>query len=103
MRLRATETALTVRFFSARLGRRVETTTGEPFAEVEPTTQIVTNRALAPGTEVVVQEAGAAGFTVEYTRRVYRYGELARHERFRTTYEPKNAIVEVGATALGRP
>jgi vancomycin resistance protein YoaR len=103
MRLRTTETALTVRFYSARLGRRVETTTGAPFAEVRPTRVVVMNPALAPGAEVVVQEAGAAGFTVEYTRRVHRYGVLHRDERFRTRYEPKNAIVEVGPTRLGRP
>ena len=103
MRLRATDTALTVRFYSARLGRRVETTTGEPFAFTPSSTVVVMNPALAPGAEVVVQEAGAAGFTVEYTRRVYRDGSLVRREQFSTTYQPKNGIVEFGPRLLGRP
>jgi vancomycin resistance protein YoaR len=63
MRLRATDTKLTVRFVSAGLGRRVETETSDPIA------------------------SGGDGFTVEYTRRVYRYDELIRKERFRTRYE----------------
>ena len=46
MRLRATTTSLTVRFYSARLGRQVETETS------------VSNR------------GASSGFTVEYTRRV---------------------------------
>jgi vancomycin resistance protein YoaR len=103
MRLRATDSSLSVRFYSARLGRRVETTTGEPFAVTPPSTVVVMNPGLAPGAEVVVQEAGAEGFTVEYTRRVYRDGQLVRHERFRTEYQPKNEIVEVGPRLLGRP
>jgi vancomycin resistance protein YoaR len=103
MRLRTTPTSVTVRFWSATLGRRVETETGEPFAYVSPQTIFVTNPDLAPGAQVTVQEAGASGFTVEYTRRVFRRGVLLRDERFRTGYEPKNAIVEVGPTRLGGP
>jgi vancomycin resistance protein YoaR len=94
--LEATETAVTARFFSAALGRRVETETGEPSDYVEPRVHTVANPALPPGVRSVVQEAGAAGFTVEHTRRVYRDGELRRDERFRTRYEAQNAIVEVG-------
>jgi vancomycin resistance protein YoaR len=103
MRLQATGTGLTVRFYSARLGRSVETTTGEPYDFTQPSTVVVMNPALAAGAEVVVQEAGGPGFTVEYTRRVYQDGKLIRHERFRTEYEPKNAIIEVGPRLLGRP
>ena len=95
MRLRATASSLTVLFYSARLGRRVETETLAPYGHVQPRTITVANGTLEAGAHVVVQEAGAAGFTVEYTRRVYRFGELIRDERFRTRYEPKNAIVEV--------
>lgn len=62
MRLRATDTTLTVRFLSAGLGRRVETETSDRIA------------------------SGGDGFTVEYTRRVFRYDELVRNERFRTRY-----------------
>lgn len=64
MRLSATDTAVTTRFYSARLGRSVETETFAPTP-------------LANG-----------GFEVEYTRRVYRYGELIRDERFRARYQP---------------
>ena len=103
MRLHATDTALTVRFYSAGLGRRVETTTGEPYDFTQPSTVVVMNPALAPGAEVVVQEAGGPGFTVEYTRRVYQETKVVRHERFRTEYEPRNGIIEVGPRLLGRP
>ena len=64
MRLTTTGDAITVRFFSARLGRRVETETAEP--------QLLTN----------------GGFTVEYTRRVYRFGRLIRDEVFEAAYRP---------------
>jgi vancomycin resistance protein YoaR len=63
MHLRATDTELTVRFVSAGLGRRVETETSDRIA------------------------SGGDGFTVEYTRRVYRYDELIVEERFRSRYE----------------
>jgi vancomycin resistance protein YoaR len=56
MQLRTTETTLTVRFYSARLGRRVETETDD------------------------------SGLTVEYSRQIYRYGALIRNERFVTRY-----------------
>ena len=75
MRLQATATSLTVRFYSARLGRRVETETR------------VSNR------------RASTGFTVEYTRRVFRYGRLLRDERYRWRYEPK--LDEVGLRRTG--
>lgn len=81
----------------------METTTGEPFDFMQPSTVVVMSPALAPGSEVVVLESGEPGFTVEYTRRVYRARKLVRHERFRTEYEPRNAIIEVGPRLLGRP
>ena len=103
MRLLTTSTSVTARFYSAVLGRRVETETSKPFAYVAPRTVFVTNLALPPGTQIRVQDAGEPGFTVEYTRRVYRYGDLLRNERFRTRYEPKNAIVETGPSRVGGP
>ena len=60
--LDATETSITVRFFSSRLGRRVETETSVPDGH------------------------GGGSFTVEYTRRVYRGSRLTRDERFRVRY-----------------
>lgn len=61
MLLRTTTEKLTVTFLSAPLGRRIETRTGEPRTD-------------------------SAGFTIEYTRRVYRYDRLTRDERFRVRY-----------------
>ena len=62
IKLEATETSITVRFFSSRLGRRVETETSTPFGH------------------------GGGGFTVEYTRRVYRGTRLLRDELYRVRY-----------------
>jgi vancomycin resistance protein YoaR len=64
MRLVATDTSVTVRFYSARLGRRVETETSEPYDRV------------------------GSGFTIDYTRRVYQHDTLRRDERYRWRYGP---------------
>jgi vancomycin resistance protein YoaR len=60
--LKAGESSIIVRFFSSRLGRRVETETYVPNGN------------------------GGGSFTVEYTRRVYRNGTLLSSERFLTHY-----------------
>ena len=101
MKLTATETSITVAFYSSLLDRRVETVTEAPFAYTQPTVREVTNSSLAPGTRTTVQEAGAAGFTVQYTRTVWRGDTLRRDERFTTRYLPKDAIVEVGPNRIG--
>jgi VanW like protein/Putative peptidoglycan binding domain len=62
IKLEATASSITVRFFSSRLGRRVETETFAPYGH------------------------GGGGFTVEYTRRVYRGDRLRRNERYRVRY-----------------
>ena len=62
IKLATTDTSITVRFFSARLGRRVETETRAPYGH------------------------GGGGFEVEYTRRVYRGSRLARDERHHVRY-----------------
>lgn len=64
LELETTAGSITVRFVTERLGRRVEATTGEPYAH-------------RPN----------GGFTIEYGRRVYRDGVLRRDERFRWTYD----------------
>jgi vancomycin resistance protein YoaR len=92
----AWSTGITVRMYSSSLGRRVETVTEDPYAYRQPTTRQTRNLALAPGERRVVQEAGGPGFTVEYTRKVYRGDELLRDERFRTRYDPQNSYVEIG-------
>ena len=96
MKLEAGETGITVRFYSTKLGRRVETTTGEPYATTVPRTITITDPSLPAGSRNVVQEAGDSGFSVRYTRKVFRKGEVVRNETYTVRYDPKNAIVEVG-------
>ncbi len=104
MKLTATSSSITVRFYSEKLGRRVETTTGEPYAYVAPRTITVRNSTLAPGTTSTVQSAGASGFTVQYTRRVFEGPKLIKNERYTVRYDAQNAIVEVGPPkARARP
>jgi hypothetical protein len=69
MKLDVTDTSITVRFYSSSLGRRVETTTGTPYAWI-----------------------GGTGFSVDYTRRVYAQGRLLRDEPFQTRYDPQPTV-----------
>ena len=72
MKLEATETQITVRFYSSRLGRRVETETSAPHGH------------------------GGGSFTVEYTRRVYRRERILRDERYRVRYGITPAVATTG-------
>jgi vancomycin resistance protein YoaR len=90
------ETAITVRFFSSRLGRRVTTTTGAPYDPVPPVTRTVVDYEKPRGSREQVQEAGDAGFSVDYTRRVYAGDRLRRNERWTVDYDAKDAIIELG-------
>ena len=72
--LEASDDAITIQLFSSRLGRRVETETFAPHSH------------------------GGGGFTVEYTRRVYRGDRLSRDEQFRVRY----GIAAQQRTAAGR-
>lgn len=92
----ATDTSITVRFFSARLGRRVETTTGKPYDYVQPVTREVTNDERPPGSREQVQDAGDPGFSVTYTRKVWSGDRLRRNESWTVHYIAQDAIVEVG-------
>jgi vancomycin resistance protein YoaR len=74
VKVEATDTSVSVRFYSSSLGRSVETTTGEPY-----------------------RWTGPDGFTVDYTRTVYKDGRLLRDERFTTRYDP---VQRAGTTAL---
>ena len=96
MKVVATDSSITVRFYSRKLGRRVETTTGEPYAITPPETIRTLNSALPPGTTSTVQSAGESGFTVQYTRKVFRGSKLRRNEHYTVRYDAQNAIVEVG-------
>ena len=99
MKVAASDSGITIRFYSRTLGRRVETTTGEPYAMTPPRTIRTLNSALPPGTTSAVQSSGASGFTVQYTRKVFKGETLVRSERFTVRYDPQNAIVEVGPKA----
>jgi vancomycin resistance protein YoaR len=88
--------AITIRFYSSKLGRRVETSTGEPTNPTEPKTIERQNPQLPPGTRKVIQSAGAGGFSITYTRKVFAGAKVKRDETFRWTYRPQNAIVELG-------
>ena len=92
IKVSAWSTGINVRFYSSKLGRKVETVTEEPYAYREPTTHLVKNPALKPGERSVVQEAGPAGFTVEYTRKVYRGDKLIKDEHYRTRYDPGERV-----------
>ena len=74
IKLDATDTSITVRFFSSRLGRRVETETSVPYGH------------------------GGGSFMVEYTRRVYRGTRLARDEHFRVRYSVSPGSEAPGGT-----
>jgi vancomycin resistance protein YoaR len=103
IKVEALDTSITVRFYSSKLGRRVETETGEPYAYQAAGTVRVLNPSLPPGTEQVVQSGGISGFTVEYTRRVYRDGELIKDEDYRVRYKPENTIIEYGPKKKKKP
>jgi vancomycin resistance protein YoaR len=103
IKLTATDSSITVSMFSRKLGRRVETTTGQPYAPVAPRTITVSNPSLPPGTTSTVQDAGESGFTVQYTREVFRGGERIKDEHYTVRYDAQNAIVEVGPPRRARP
>jgi hypothetical protein len=92
----ATDNAVTIRFYSADLGRRVETETGERTDFVEPEIQETVNPELEPGARVVEQYSGGAGFTVSYTRKVWAGDELKRDETYTWQYSAQDAFVELG-------
>ncbi len=96
IKVSAWSTGIRIGFYSTKLGRRVETVTGDPYGYVQPRTRLVKNPALKPGERKVVQEAGPAGFTVEFTRKVYRGDKLIKDEQYRTRYRAENAFVEIG-------
>ena len=103
MKLIATDGSITVRFYSRKLGRRVVTETGEPYSYVAPRTITVRNAALPAGTVNTVQSAGESGFTVQYTREVYRGAKRIKDERYTVRYDAQNAIVEVGPPRTKAP
>ncbi len=49
-----------------------------------------------------MQDAGASGFTVQYTREVFRGDKRIRNERYTVRYDPQNSYVEEGPTEEAR-
>lgn len=98
-----TSGSITVRFYSSKLGRKVVTVSGEPCCYVSPRTITTRNSSLPPGTTNVVQEAGPSGFTISYTRKVFRDGKLRRDERYTWRYDAENGIIEVGPPKMPKP
>ncbi len=96
MSVSAGSNGVTVKFFSSKLGRRVETETGEPTDVVEPTIHEEEDPTLKPGERVVDQELGGAGFTISYTRKVWAGDTLKRDERYTWKYDPEDAFIRVG-------
>jgi vancomycin resistance protein YoaR len=103
LKVRASSSSITVRFYSRKLGRRVETTTGEPYAYVAPRTIRTRNSSLPPGTVNTIQSAGESGFSVQYTRKVFKGADLVKDERYTVRYVPQNEIVEIGPPKRPRP
>ncbi len=99
----AGENAITVSMYSSKLGRRVETETGDSTNPVAPKTIERSNSSLEPGTRKVIQSAGSSGFSVSYTRKVFRGAKLHRDETYRWTYRPQNAIIEIGPPLPATP
>lgn len=97
--VKATDTSIAVHMYSKRLGRRVETTTGEPTGQIPAEIKTVTDPTLAPGSQVTDQMIGGPGFSISYTRRVWRGDTLVRDETFRWNYRPVNALIRVGPPA----
>jgi hypothetical protein len=98
-----TATSITVRFYSSKLGRRVVTQSGAPCCYVAPRTITVRNASLPAGSTNTVQSAGPSGFTISYTRKVFRGSKLRRSERYTWRYDAENAIIEVGPPAKPKP
>ena len=99
----AGDNGVTIRFYSSRLGRRVETETGERTDFTEPEINETVNPDLEPGARVVEQYSGGEGFTVSYTRKVWAGDELKRDESYSWTYSPQDAFVELGPPLPTKP
>jgi vancomycin resistance protein YoaR len=94
-RMKTTATSITVWLYSYGLGRRVATVTHAPTNYVRPRTVYIKDATLPPGTRRILQVAGAAGFSISYTRRVYQDDAIRRNERYSWTYSPENEVIAV--------
>jgi vancomycin resistance protein YoaR len=95
VRMKTTPTSITVWLYSYILGRRVATVTHAPTNYVRPRTVYIKDPTLPPGTQLLLQSAGASGFSISYTRRVYRDDSVRRDERYSWTYSPENTVIAI--------
>jgi vancomycin resistance protein YoaR len=95
VRMKTTPTSITVWLYSYSLGRRIATVTHAPTNYVRPRTVYIKNPTLPPGTQRLLQSAGASGFSISYTRRVYRDDSVRRNERYSWTYSPENTVIAI--------
>lgn len=96
VKMSADTAGITVSFYSTTLGRRVETESGPQTGVTAPKEIVTVNKDLEPGARVVEQSAGASGFTISYTRKVFRGQEMIKDEKYSWRYSPQNAFIEVG-------
>jgi vancomycin resistance protein YoaR len=99
----AGDNAVTIRFYSSKLDRRVETETGERTDYEEPEIKETVNPELDPGARVVEQYSGGPGFTVSYTREVWKGDDRRRDETFTWHYSAQDAFVELGPPPPKQP
>jgi vancomycin resistance protein YoaR len=99
----AGDSSITVRFFSRSQKRRVEYGTDEPTDFKDPRERKIVDAELKPGEQRVLQEAGSAGFTIRYWRKVYKGDDLVSNETFTTRYKPEDQITEVGPKPKSKP
>ena len=99
----AASDGVTISFYSSPLGRRIETDTAEPTEITKPKTIERLDPDLPKGTRNELQDSGADGFYISYTRRVYAGERLKRTDRFGWRYRPQNAIIEVGPPKPKKP
>ena len=95
VRTTTTSTSITVWLYSYTLGRRVATVTHAPTKYVRPRTVYVKDPTLPPGTQRLLRSAGASGFSISYTRRVYRDDSVRRDERYSWAYSPENTVIAI--------
>ncbi len=113
VKVAATDSAITVRFYSRKLGRRVETTTGEPYAETAPRT-ITDPQHVAPGgyhqhrsvgrrrrVHGAVHAEGVQGSAAREERALHR--PLRPAERDRRAGTAEEVAAQAGQAGAGSP
>ena len=99
MKLVAGDGGITVSFYSTKLGRRVTTTTGEPYDPTTPKTVTVTNPALPAGRARSSRRRATAASRSTTRGRSSGSGKRIRNERYTVEYDAEDEIVEVGPQA----